>query len=278
LTFTGQKFKFLNVCQNLVGQHSIRRINFFKQLIGAKSYLEIGVNKGATFNHLDFETKVAVDPKFNFETAQFASDGVEFHEISSDKYFEESLISTKFDVIFLDGLHTWDQTYRDFVNCLLHCGDQAIILIDDTFPSDSYSAMRNIYFAGQARRRESPPMPNGEHSEAWHGDTYKLLFLLRLFHTKYEYATILDKGNCQTVVWPCNYCNSAIAPSPQKPFRRFTNERFLHYVIEHFHEVDYYWTMNACKDIFQIALEDDLFEYLANLCHPSQTMPSLSTS
>src|ERR1700688_4346226 len=51
--------------------HSIRRIMRIAQHAAARSYLEIGVCRGRTFNRVDFERKVAVDPRFQFDVANY---------------------------------------------------------------------------------------------------------------------------------------------------------------------------------------------------------------
>ena len=35
----------------------------------------------------------------------------------------------------------------------------------------------------------------------WHGDTYKIMPLISLFHTAYQYCTIMNEGNPQTLLW-----------------------------------------------------------------------------
>src|ERR1022692_2180630 len=79
------------------------------------SYLEIGVHSGETFHAVKAKRKVAVDPKFAISPEnREASDVVVYHEVTSDIYFGELASSDEqFDVIFLDGLHTLEQTLRD---------------------------------------------------------------------------------------------------------------------------------------------------------------------
>ncbi len=64
---------------------SRRRINSLRNIIDAKNYLEIGVCTGKVFNKLDFAgTKVAVDPKFRFNTAIYSNNRTQFFECTSD--------------------------------------------------------------------------------------------------------------------------------------------------------------------------------------------------
>lgn len=240
--------------------HSTRRINFLKSLFDAKSYLEIGVCKGMTFNALKFETKVAVDPRFQFSVPDFISDRVEFHEVTSDAFFRDSSSDRFFDIIFLDGLHTYDQTYRDLTNALLCSHPTTFILIDDTLPNDIYSAMRNPALCNRYRNWNFSGMAKPPGKGSWHGDTYKIVYFIQAFLSKFQYATINTKGNPQTLLW-----NRSIFQEPtikNLPFKQFSDQRLLRHILESFHKVDFYWTMNEFFDIFQTCGEDSLFEYL----------------
>lgn len=240
--------------------HTTRRISFLKDLTAASRYLEVGVCKGQTFNHISFSRKVAVDPKFQFDVSDFQQEGVSFNEITSDEYFLNKSSDEVFDIIFLDGLHTYDQTYRDFCNALSHCHDRTIILIDDTLPSDRFSALRNSAQAHLMRRQES-----NSDSRDWHGDVFKVLILLKLFHSKFEYATLVGSGNPQTVVW--NECSPRLnkAALHPKPFKQFAEHRFLFEVFENIRSVDYNWLVMQNRDLLQECKEADLFAYLSKI-------------
>lgn len=174
---------------------SVRRIRQIAAHVGARSYLEIGVNQGLTFNGLAFERKVAVDPKFRFDPEPFRTDGVEFHEVPSDVYFTQADPAQKFDLIFLDGLHTFQQTFRDFCNSL-SCGhDRTIWLIDDVLPVDVYSAWPRQSEAVEFRRQA------GGDSPAWHGDVYKVMFAIHDFFPMYRFITLGSDENSQALVW-----------------------------------------------------------------------------
>lgn len=238
--------------------HSIRRITFLKKLIQGTRYLEIGVNKGGTFHHLEFEEKVAVDPKFQFKKESYACPGVQFCETRSDDFFLNTSTAMRFDIIFLDGLHTYEQTFTDFLHAVQLSHERTFILIDDTYPSDTYSSMRSDEFCIQSRKKAFPHAE--EVSLSWHGDTYKAIFLLKLFASKFDYATIIDRGNPQTLVW-----SKALTArnSHNQPYKTYADQRLLRNVLENFSSVDYEWTMNNLSDIFQVAQENALFDYLS---------------
>ena len=41
------------------------------------------------------------------------------------------------DLVYLDGLHTFEQTYRDLCNTLMHAHPATVILVDDTVPTST---------------------------------------------------------------------------------------------------------------------------------------------
>lgn len=175
--------------------HSARRIARIARHIGARSYLEIGVFRGKTFNSLQFERKVGVDPSFQFDVADFQRDGVEFHAVRSDEYFTSCGEKQQFDIVFIDGLHTFQQTFRDFCNSLACTHDRTVWLIDDVLPIDVYSAWPVEAEALKFRRRAGGDGPQ------WHGDVYKVVFALHDFFPMFSYVTITGSGNPQAVVW-----------------------------------------------------------------------------
>lgn len=162
------------------------------------SYLEIGICDGTTFNAVNAARKVAVDIKFllDLQAARAAVEGldVHFHELSSDDYFARIAGNDLFDVIFIDGLHTFDQTLRDLLNAIGHLREGGVIVIDDVLPP-SYAASlpsfaESIAFA-EAR---------GIKSRDWMGDVYRLVFFIRDFLPAYSFATLVENHG-QTVLW-----------------------------------------------------------------------------
>ena len=174
--------------------HSSRRINAIANLAGAERYLEIGVAQGDTFRGVNIRRKVAVDRYFDFDWRPLQDADTTLFEKTSDDYFLNDADGT-FDIIFIDGLHTFEQAFRDFTNSLEVAHRRTVWLLDDTVPSDPYSAWPND---GQsiALRRDA-----GLTDRSWHGDVYRLVFLLADYFPMLDYATILEGGNPQTLVW-----------------------------------------------------------------------------
>ena len=83
--------------------------------------------------------RCGVDPNPLFD-AVLLPRGATFAVMTSDEFFRTIRPSRRFNVAFLDGLHTFEQTYRDMINTFAHLTN-GVILIDDTVPVDEYSAI-----------------------------------------------------------------------------------------------------------------------------------------
>lgn len=173
---------------------AVRRLKAAAAINHARAYLEIGVKDGDTFLDVDIEYKDAVDPAFAFDTHLFATERVRFFSQTSDEFWVSRHPRT-YDVIFLDGLHTFEQTVRDLVASMRWAHARTIWLIDDTLPCDVFSALpdreRSFY---ERKRMNLPGLP-------WHGDVYKVVYAIHDFFPVLTYATITGSGNPQTLAW-----------------------------------------------------------------------------
>jgi hypothetical protein len=178
---------------------SLRRLSRARHLLQARRYLEIGVSRGGTFLPFEIAHKDAVDPRFRFDTAPHAKEGVRFFPITSDSFFarwQRQPEAERYDIIFLDGLHTYEQTLRDLCSALSLVRERFLIIIDDTVPSDIFSAERDPVVSRTLRDAA------GATGNQWHGDVFKVVFFLHDFFPLLSYATIEDRGNPQTLIWP----------------------------------------------------------------------------
>jgi hypothetical protein len=176
--------------------NTVARLSVLAQSSGAKAYLEIGVAKGGTFLHTTFfEVRHGVDPLFRFDTGPHESESVRFFAVKSDEFFvHHADPQQKYDIIFLDGRHTFEQTFRDFCCSQAHAHDGTIWLIDDVHPSDIFSAFPDPRTAN--RHRESHGLPGKD----WMGDVFKVVFAIHDFFPNLSYRTVIGRGRPQTVV------------------------------------------------------------------------------
>jgi methyltransferase family protein len=175
---------------------TVSRLASLAQARDAKTYLEIGVDKGNTFlNVAFFELRHGVDPGFRLDAASLESESMRFFDMTSDEFFmHHADTGRKYDIVFLDGRHTFEQTFRDFCCSQAHAHDETIWLVDDVFPNDIFSAypdMRTAY-----RYRES----HGLQGKAWMGDVFKVVFAIHDYFPNLSYRTIVGAGNPQTVI------------------------------------------------------------------------------
>jgi hypothetical protein len=108
---------------------------------------------------------------------------------TSDQFFADMPVDQTFDLVFIDGLHPFEQTYRDFCNSLLHTHPRSVLLIDDTLDNDVYSTITDYKWA--LKYQEAA----GSKGRAWHGDIFKLVFALHDFYPGLNYRTMVGSGN-----------------------------------------------------------------------------------
>lgn len=160
-------------------------------------YLEIGVNKGDTFHAVKADRKVGVDPKFLFdvEAAKLEHSEATYHRTTSDDYFGRIIArDERFDVIYVDGLHTSEQTLRDLLNAIYYLSDDGIIILDDVLPP--------TYIAAIPDREKFQKMRAylKWEDKSWMGDVFRLVFFIETFCQQFSFRTVSDNHG-QAVIW-----------------------------------------------------------------------------
>ena len=101
------------------------RFDIINKIIKKKkfeSYLEIGCQSDVNFSKIIIKNKIGVDPQ---------SGGT--HRMTSDDFFKQN--KSPFDLIFIDGLHVYEQVLKDIENSLKVLNDNGVILIHDCLPA-----------------------------------------------------------------------------------------------------------------------------------------------
>ena len=140
---------------------------------GTRRYLEIGVQTGKLMAHISAECAVGVDPDYNIKhNIAVNKKEVTLHQCTSDKYFDAHLGDENFDLIFIDGMHTFEYALRDFYNAerLSHGG--TLIVLHDCLPVDGPMIERVEEVAVEKCR-------NPLYDSFWTGDVWKLISILR---------------------------------------------------------------------------------------------------
>jgi hypothetical protein len=98
-------------------------VNFLLGKVGVfeAKYLEIGCASNALFDSVPCNSKVGVDPEIGGT-----------HRMTSDEFFTTN--HEEFDLIFIDGLHHYEQIRKDAVNALSCIRDGGWIAFHDFLP------------------------------------------------------------------------------------------------------------------------------------------------
>lgn len=103
-------------------------LNYLVDIFEYKSYLEIGVQSSANnFDKIKVIHKEGIDPKPKAETE------VDYL-MTSDEFFGQISPGKKYDLIFIDGVHTEKQVSIDINNSLKHLNKEGTIVIHDCRP------------------------------------------------------------------------------------------------------------------------------------------------
>ncbi|MDB5403516.1 MAG: hypothetical protein JWQ55_5534 [Rhodopila sp.] len=178
--------------------NTARRVNALAKQLGSRRYLEIGVLHGNTFRDVEIPERTAVDPGFGFDTSELANEVTRFFKQTSDDFFAEAPIFPPYDLVLIDGMHTFEQVVRDLSNVLVRTHQRSVIILDDTVPDDVYSTVKDGLASYRHRKTDSAP------ARGWQGDVYKTLFYIHDFFPSLNYRTIVRDGNPQTLVWRAN--------------------------------------------------------------------------
>lgn len=142
-------------------------INFLIEKYNYKSYLEIGIQyPESNYDNINIKKKTGVEP---YPVGDWLHKGIV--ELTSDMFFKSLEKDVKYDIIFIDGLHTREQCLADILNSLNHLSDNGIILVHDCLPTEE--------------RQTSETDPGG----AWTGTTWKSIVDIQ-FRNDIEVSTI----------------------------------------------------------------------------------------
>jgi len=128
-----------------------------------QSYLEIGCYKNDLFDKVKCNIKVGVDPISGGTVRK-----------TSDDYYKTN--KEKFDIIFIDGLHHYEQVIKDINNSLNVLNENGVILLHDCLPNNVYEQV----------------VPRCKH--IWNGDVWKAIVECRTKENIDTYTCYADHG------------------------------------------------------------------------------------
>lgn len=183
-------------------RNKVSRIDLIRHAITglrARRYLEIGVADGQCFCAVTVAEKLGVDPIAPAPAVvrELSRPGVSYHALTSDDFFAQAApaaLAGGVDVVFIDGLHTDGQAYRDCVNALRYLSPGGVILMHDNLPTTAAEACPAPTYA-EAWRINGP-----DWTGQWTGDGWKAIVRVRALHRDTR-ACVLDCDHGVGVVW-----------------------------------------------------------------------------
>jgi len=126
-------------------------------------YLEIGCDQDQLFSKVKIKNKKGVDPENGGNVRK-----------TSDNFFRDN--KDKFDIIFIDGLHTYKQSKKDILNSVDCLKENGIILVHDCMPD--------------CMSKQAVP----RYRMSWNGDVWKAITDLRQNEDLEIYTCAIDQG------------------------------------------------------------------------------------
>ena len=172
-----KKYQIANIYNSIFKENFKKKLNFdwvkyparydiIKKIIEKKkysSYLEIGCFEDETFNKINIDKKIGVDPNSGGNV-----------RLTSDNFFK--INKDTFDIIFIDGLHTFEQVKKDITNSLNILNKNGVLLLHDCLP--------------QKIRDQASPRAH----EHWNGDVWKAIVECRTQKDIDTYTCFADQG------------------------------------------------------------------------------------
>jgi hypothetical protein len=162
---------------HLRGPHYLEALGRIHAHLQPAIYVEIGVRDGASFRLASLEIPaVGIDPNPLIDTEQLPA----CHKIikdTSDNYFQSGRLSADLDnrpvdLAFIDGMHLFEFSLRDFMALEKSAHADATILVHDCYPLNELTA----------RRKQETPF--------WSGDVWKLILCLKQYRQDLKVITL----------------------------------------------------------------------------------------
>lgn len=151
----------------LAGDDYLAMLERIQRHLRPRAYLEIGVGNGRSLALAGDETvAIGVDPQP--QLAQPLKPSARVFCETSDRFFAARDVRAELggqppDLVFIDGLHLFEQALRDFINVERHSAAHTVVLLHDCYPLDEPTA---------ARERRT---------DFWSGDVWKLILCLKKY-------------------------------------------------------------------------------------------------
>jgi hypothetical protein len=188
----------------------LRRLHLF---LKPKTYVEIGIDTGKSFELASLSTfSLGIDPqpKLKYEI----SPNSKILAITSDDFFQNYNLLTELqgqrvDFAFIDGLHLFEQTLKDFVNLEKYSKQNTVICFHDTFPLDEITA-----------RRERK-------TGFWSGDVWKVVLILKKYRPDLKIFTVATQPTGLTIVTNLDSHSKILSEHYDDIIREYMGEKWV---------------------------------------------------
>ncbi len=162
----------------------IELINMICAHVDAKDYLEIGIRDGMAISQIQAANRTGVDPnpltQYAHPSFSGGLDGVRVFPCESDVFFEKD--HTLFDVVFVDGLHLYEQAIKDVFNAVNCLRSRGYIVVHDLLPTT---------------REEGARIKT---TDVWNGDVWKIMHDLHHNYPAIQ-SFVVDSDCGMGVIW-----------------------------------------------------------------------------
>lgn len=172
------------------GANYLDWLDWFHAEFSPATYVEIGVETGKSLSLARSSTyAVGIDPEVAIVYSQSA--WVKLYKEPSDDFFaahdlREVLGGRDVELSFIDGLHTFDQALKDFINLEAASSSSGFVLFHDIYPVVPETASRE------------------RSTVLWLGDTWKVVLILKKYRPDLNVFTIPAWPSGLTVVSSLN--------------------------------------------------------------------------
>jgi hypothetical protein len=189
------------------GEGYLDRLARLHAMLSPETYLEIGVANGQSLSCARPPTRaIGVDPEPMLNVSLKAETHI-FCE-TSDEFFKQKRLAQLLNgrplaLAFIDGLHIYQQSLKDFMNVEAFCGSQSVVLLHDTVPLDEVTQR-------PTRQRKF-----------YTGDVWKTVLCLKHYRPDLDIFTIATPWSGLTVITGLDPASRILSENYEAAVARF---------------------------------------------------------
>lgn len=226
-----------NNAQNMSFNNHYIALNYIQKKLKPKTYLEIGVEDGYSINlTLPQTIAIGVDP---YPSGHY-DQNVKIFKMESDKFFKDknniknAVGDENFDLIFIDGMHLYENALKDFINSEKYANKSSIIILHDTIPLSKSTSARKSLGKG---------IP-------WTGDVYKIVPALKKYRPDLKIQTFVVAPSGLCFITNLDPKSTTLSKNYNKIYNEFKNLTYEDFVNNEEKNIDF--IANSRRNLDQI--------------------------